>query len=54
MKMGRGTISSILLLIGLLLLMAGIFADNRVFTWISAGFLLGSLILGGRWLKPRR
>jgi len=54
MKINNRTISTYLLILGMAFLVIGITTDNTIFTWISIGFVLISLILGGRWLRPRR
>jgi len=46
--------STIFLALGLLFLVFGLSADNTLYTWISIVFVLLSLILGGRWMRPRR
>ena len=46
--------SSIFLILGLAFLVIGISTDNTVFTWVSIAFVVLSLVLGGRWLRPRK
>lgn len=46
--------SSIFLILGMSFLVIGISTDNTVFTWVSIAFVVLSLILGGRWLRPRK
>lgn len=46
--------SSIFLILGMAFLVIGISFDNTIFTWISIAFVILSLILGGRWLRPRK
>jgi len=53
-KQRRRQFSSIFLILGLAFLATGIAADQTAFTWIAIAFVLLSLILGGKWLRPRR
>ncbi|HMZ08611.1 MAG TPA: hypothetical protein PK078_13415 [Anaerolineales bacterium] len=46
--------SMYLLILGMVFLVIGISTDNTIFTWISIAFVVISLILGGRWLRPRK
>ncbi len=54
MNFNKRRVSAYLLILGMALLVIGITTDNTVFTWASIGFVLASLILGGRWLRPRK
>lgn len=54
MKFNKRTASTIFLILGLAFLGIGFVTDNTIFSWISVAFVLLSLILGGRWLRPRR
>lgn len=54
MKLNKNTISTALLLLGMAFLTIGIVTDNRIFSWAAVAFLLLSLLLGGRWLRPRK
>ena len=54
MKFDKKKVSAYLLILGMTFLVIGIATDNTVFTWISIAFVLISLLLGGRWLRPRR
>lgn len=47
-------VSMYLLILGMVFLVIGISTDNTIFTWISIAFVVISLILGGRWLRPRK
>ncbi|MHB8777022.1 MAG: hypothetical protein ACYC6R_04565 [Anaerolineales bacterium] len=42
------------LILGMAFLAIGIASDNTAFTWAAIALVLISLILGGRWLRPRR
>ncbi|MGB8982239.1 MAG: hypothetical protein WCC12_10205 [Anaerolineales bacterium] len=53
-KQRRRQFSSIFLILGLAFLAIGIATDQTAFTWIAIAFVLLSLILGGKWLRPRR
>lgn len=42
------------LILGMVFLTIGISTDNTVFSWAAIAFVLISLLLGGRWLRPRK
>lgn len=42
------------LILGMVFLTIGIATDNTVFSWAAIVFVLISLVLGGRWLRPKR
>ena len=46
--------SSVFLILGLSFLVIGISTDNTAFSWIAIAFIVISLILGGRWMRPRK
>jgi hypothetical protein len=46
--------STIFLLLGLVFLTIGLATDQTAFTWIAIASVLVSLIMGGRWLRPRK
>ncbi|MBL8102397.1 MAG: hypothetical protein JNM02_07705 [Anaerolineales bacterium] len=46
--------SGALLILGMIFLVIGIAADNTAFSWAAIVFVLLSLLLGGRWLRPRK
>lgn len=52
--MNKKQISSIALLLGLVFLVIGLATDNTSYTWVSIVFILISLIVGGKWMRPRR
>lgn len=52
--MNKKLFSSIALLLGLVFLTIGLATDNTAYTWVSIVFILISLVLGGRWMRPRR
>jgi len=54
MNINKRKLSSILLFLGMIFLLIGIVADKTYFSWAAVIFVLLSLILGGRWLRPRR
>lgn len=54
MKPNKRNISGASLILGMLFLVIGLATDNTVFTWAAIIFVLISLVLGGRWLRPRR
>jgi len=54
MKTNKRKSSSIFLILGMTFLAVGIATNNTYFTWAAIVFVLLSLILGGRWLRPRK
>jgi hypothetical protein len=46
--------STIFLLLGMASLLIGLGTDNTLFSYAAIVFILISLILGGRWLRPRK
>jgi len=54
MKLQARSLSTVLLVIGFLFLMVGMYTDQTIFTWISAALIVVSLVLGGRWLRLGR
>lgn len=54
MNTNKKKASGAFLLLGMTFLVIGMTTDNTVFTWISIVFVLLSLVLGGRWMRPRR
>ena len=54
MNFNKRRVSGYLLILGMAFLVIGIATDNTVFSWVSVAFLLISLLLGGRWLRPRK
>ena len=54
MRTNKRKISGAFLLLGMTFLVIGIAADNTAFSFAAIAFVLISLILGGRWMRPRR
>jgi len=52
-KQQRKRSSTVFLILGLAFLAIGIATNQTVFSWIAIGFVLISLITGGRWLRKR-
>lgn len=42
----------IFLILGMAFLTIGISTDNKAFSFAAIGFILISLITGGRWMRP--
>jgi hypothetical protein len=40
------------LVLGMVFLTLGMATDQTAFTWVAIAFVVGSLISGGRWLRP--
>jgi len=53
MKLNKRKASGTFLILGMTFLVLGIATDNTVFTWAAIAFVLISLVLGGRWMRPR-
>jgi putative exporter of polyketide antibiotics len=47
-------LSGAFLLLGMALLVIGMATDNTIFSWAAIVFVLISLFLGGRWMRPRK
>jgi hypothetical protein len=45
---------TVFLILGLAFLSIGLATDQTAFTWIAIAFVVISLVLGGRWLRPRK
>lgn len=54
MKFDKRRASGYLLMLGMVALVVGMATDNTAFSWAAVVLVLLSLILGGRWLRPRR
>ena len=54
MKFNKRRASNIFLIIGIAFLAVGITTNNTAFSWAAVVFVLLSLILGGRWMRPRK
>jgi hypothetical protein len=50
----RKRLSMVFLILGLVFLTVGLASDQTAFTWIAIGFVLISLIAGGRWMRRKR
>ena len=46
--------SGIFLILGMAFLVIGIATDNTAFSWVAIVFVVLSLVLGGRWMRPRK
>ena len=49
----RKYFSSVFLIFGLVFLTIGLATDQTAFTWIAIGFVVVSLVMGGRWLRRK-
>jgi len=54
MKLNKRKVSSVFLILGMTFLIIGFTTGNTVFSWVAIVFVLLSLLMGGRWLRPRR
>jgi putative exporter of polyketide antibiotics len=54
MKQNKQKVSAVFLILGMTFLVIGIATDNTAFSWAAVAFVLISLVLGGRWMRPRR
>jgi hypothetical protein len=54
MKLNQRKLSGIFLISGMLFLALGFSINNTIFSWLAVACVLVSLVLGGRWMRPRR
>lgn len=54
MKQNKRKASGAFLILGMAFFVIGLSTDNTAFTWAAIAFIVISLVLGGRWLRPRR
>jgi uncharacterized membrane protein HdeD (DUF308 family) len=54
MKQNKQKTSGAFLILGMALFVLGLSTDNTAFTWAAIAFIVVSLVLGGRWMRPRR
>jgi hypothetical protein len=54
MHQNRRRISTVFLILGMAFLAIGMSTDNKAFSFAAIAFVLMSLIVGGRWMRPRR
>jgi len=54
MKINKRGLSSIFLILGMSAFAIGWSTDNTIYSWAAIAFILLSLILGGRWMRPRK
>jgi uncharacterized membrane protein HdeD (DUF308 family) len=52
MKQNKRKTSSVFLILGMVFLVIGLSTDNTAFTWAALAFVVLSLVMGGRWLRP--
>jgi len=45
---------SIFLMLGMILLVIGLSAENTIFSWLAIVFMLIGLVMSGKWLRPRK
>jgi membrane protein implicated in regulation of membrane protease activity len=53
-KQNKRKISGYFLILGMAFLIIGFSTDNTVFSWLAIVFVVLSLVLGGRWMRPRK
>ncbi len=53
-KQSKRKSSGIFLILGMTFLVLGIATDNTAFSWLAIVFVVLSLVLGGRWMRPRK
>lgn len=54
MKTNKRKASGAFLILGMVFLVIGLSTDNTAFSWAAIAFILLSLVLGGRWMRPRK
>ncbi len=51
-KQNKRKFSGYFLILGMAFLVIGIAIDNTTFSWLAIVFVVLSLVLGGRWMRP--
>ena len=54
MKVNKRNLSTIFLILGMISMAIGWSLDNVIFSYAAIAFIVFSLVLGGRWMRPRR
>jgi uncharacterized membrane protein HdeD (DUF308 family) len=54
MKQNKRKTSGAFLILGMVFFIIGLSTDNTAFTWAAIAFIVISLVLGGRWMRPRK
>ena len=54
MNQNKRRASGVFLILGMAFLAIGLSIDNTAFSWLAIAFVVISLVLGGRWMRPRR
>jgi uncharacterized membrane protein HdeD (DUF308 family) len=54
MRQNKQKAANIVLILGMLFFVIGLSSDNTIFTWVAITFIIISLVLGGRWMRPRK
>lgn len=54
MKLTKRSWATIFLILGMASLSIGLIMNNTFFSYAAIGFVLISLVLGGRWMRPRK
>lgn len=54
MKQNKRVASNVFLILGMAFFAVGLGTNNTAFTWAAIAFIILSLVLGGRWLRPRK
>jgi len=54
MKLNKQKASGAFLILGMAFLVIGIATTNTAFSWAAIAFVVISLVLGGRWMRPRK
>jgi uncharacterized membrane protein HdeD (DUF308 family) len=54
MKQNKRKASGAFLILGMVFFIIGLSTDNTAFTWAAIAFIVISLVLGGRWMRPRK
>jgi hypothetical protein len=54
MNQNKRLASNVFLILGMAFFAVGLGTDNTAFTWAAIAFIILSLVLGGRWLRPRK
>jgi len=54
MKLNKRSWATIFLILGMVCLSIGLIQNNTLFSYAAIVLVLLSLVLGGRWMRPRK
>jgi hypothetical protein len=54
MKITKRKTSVVFLILGMTFLVIGLATDNTAFSWVAIAFIVISLAIDGKWMRPRK